>query len=118
MAVVMHAAGGEPMRQSLTSLGATMFALGSLFASPAFAVGGVVGTGTAASCTETAFNTVLGNAQSSGGGVITFNCGTAPVAIVFTNYKTISSKIEVRGAGLVTLSGGNSSAIFQVFNTG
>lgn len=77
-----------------------------------------MGNGSAASCTESAFVTVLANAQGSGGGVITFDCGAAPVAITFTTYKTISSSIELRGGGLVTLTGGNSSSLFQVFASG
>ena len=50
----------------------------------ALAAGGVVGNGTAASCTEAAFDTVLANAQTTGGGTITFDCGAAPIAIPFS----------------------------------
>ncbi len=96
---------------------AASLALASL--SPlALAAGGVVGSGTAASCTEVAFDTVLGNAQGTGGGIITFDCGAAPVAIPFSSYKTISAAIELRGGGRVTLTGGNSVPLFQVFATG
>jgi len=79
------------------------------------AAGGVVGTGTAASCTETAFNTVFFNAQATGGGTITFDCGTAPVALVFTTYKQVSANTTIDGGGRVTLSGGNAVSLFQVF---
>ena len=87
-------------------------------ASGAGAAGGVVGTGNPASCTPAAFDTVFFNAQSSGGGVITFNCGTAPHAIILSSYKPVSTNTEVRGGDLITLSGGNSSGVFQVFAAG
>ncbi len=106
------------MKPWMTAIGTTTLALVALYGAPAWAVGGTVGAGTPASCTESAFDFVLGNAQATGGGVITFNCGTAPAAIVFTNFKTIAATIEVRGGGRVTLSGGNSVGVFQVLNSG
>lgn len=96
---------------------AVSLALASL--SPlALGAGGVVGNGTPASCTEAAFVTVLTNAQATGGGIISFNCGAAPVAIPFSSYKTISASIELHGGGLMTLTGGNSVPLFQVFAAG
>ena len=46
----------------------------------AHAADAVVGNGNPASCTEAAFDAALTTA-SSGGGVITFNCGPDPVVI-------------------------------------
>jgi hypothetical protein len=101
---------------SVVTLFAVAFAL--LHASTSVAAGGVVGTGTAGSCTEAAFDTVFFKAQASGGGIITFNCGAAPHAIVFGAYKPVSTTTEIRGGGLITLSGGNVAGLFQVFTAG
>jgi hypothetical protein len=76
---------------------------------------GVVGTGTAASCTDAAVDAAL-----AGGGVVTFNCGSAPVTIDIstgTGTKTISSDTTIDGGGLITVSGGNRVGAFSV-NTG
>jgi uncharacterized repeat protein (TIGR01451 family) len=55
---------------------------------------GVVGTGSAASCTEAALNTAL-----TGGGSVTFNCGGGPVTIPITATKTIAATTSLDGAG-------------------
>ena len=81
--------------------------LALLNTAPAYA-GGVVGDGTAGSCTEAAFNTAL-----SGGGAITFNCG-GPATITFTTFKEISADTIIDGGGVITLSGSN-VFLFQVF---
>jgi predicted outer membrane repeat protein len=86
-----------------------------LLATAAFAVGGhaadgVVGPG---NCNEAGFVSVLASVQGSGGGTITFDCGTA--TITFTSYKEISSNVQIDGAGRITFDGGNASAFFQVF---
>lgn len=87
----------------------------SLFPSPMLAANGVVGTGSAASCTEATFDTAFNAVESSGGGTITFNCGSAAHTIVFTRPKAISANTVIDGAGLITLSGGNATSLFQVF---
>ena len=72
---------------------------------------GVVGTGTAASCTDAALNAVL-----AGGGLVTFNCG-GPATINIstgTGTKTISADTTVDGGGLITISGGDSVRVFSV----
>ena len=69
---------------------------------------GVVGTGTPASCTESAFNTAL-----TGGGSVTFNCGGLKT-ITVTNLRQISVNTTIDGDGLITLSGSN-TYFFQVF---
>ncbi|MCP4417080.1 MAG: hypothetical protein GY805_10685 [Chloroflexi bacterium] len=70
---------------------------------------GVVGSGTAVSCTESALNTAL-----SGGGSVTFNCGAAPHTITITSEKLISANTTIDGDNLITLDGGGSSRIFHV----
>ncbi|NJN94984.1 MAG: hypothetical protein HC875_13210 [Anaerolineales bacterium] len=71
--------------------------------------GGVVGTGSAASCTEAALV-----AKLAGGGSVTFNCGSGATTITLTSYKEISDDTSINGGGLITLSGSN-TFLFQVF---
>lgn len=71
--------------------------------------GGVVGTGTPASCTEAALD-----ARLSGGGSITFNCGANPYTLVITTGKTISVNTTIDGGGKITLSGGDTVKVFFV----
>jgi predicted outer membrane repeat protein len=81
---------------------------------PLHAADAVVGTGTAASCTEAAFNTALSTVQSSGSGTITFNCGGA-TTIIFTASKIITNAaVTINGGNSITLSGGNSIRPFYV----
>lgn len=61
----------------------------------------VVGSGTAASCTEAALNKAI-----AAGGVVTFNCGATPVSIPVTATKSISRNTVIDGGNLVTLDGG------------
>jgi len=71
---------------------------------------GVVGTGTAASCTDAALNAAL-----AGGGLVTFNCGSDPVTIDIstgTGTKTIAADTTIDGGGLITISGGNHVRVF------
>ena len=70
---------------------------------------GTVGSGSPASCTEAALNTAL-----SGGGAVTFNCGSAPHTITVTTTKTISSDTQINGGGLITISGGGNTQVFSV----
>jgi hypothetical protein len=82
----------------------------------------VIGTGTAASCTFSALNTAVGK-----GGVITFNCGSAPVTIAITatmNLPTNKNTV-IDGGGKITLDGGHAVQIlsfngpdFQTNNNG
>ncbi len=83
-------------------------------ARPLYAADAVVGTGTAVSCTEAAFNTALSTVQSSGSGTITFNCGGA-TTIIFTASKIISNAaVTINGGNSITLSGGNMVRPFYV----
>jgi hypothetical protein len=71
--------------------------------------GGVVGTGTPASCTEAALG-----AKLAGGGTITFNCGGSPISITLTSMKSISTTTTIDGGGKITLSGGQAVRLFLV----
>ncbi len=87
-----------------------VFSFGLLAPAPVQAAG-VVGNGISASCTESALNNALQN-----GGSISFNCGALPVVITLTSMKTIGVNTSIDGGGLITLSGGNTSALFYVNN--
>ena len=73
----------------------------------------VIGNGTPASCTGAAV--VQGVAK---GGIITFNCGAAPVTITLTQpakiFNNTGPKIVIDGGGKVTLSGGGTSRILYM----
>jgi hypothetical protein len=76
---------------------------------PAFAAG-VVGNGTAASCTEAALDAAL-----AGGGLVTFDCGPNPVTITITTAASIgSTPTTVDGGDMVTLSGNDTAGLFDV----
>jgi len=64
----------------------------------------VVGSGTPSSCTSDALVAAV-----AAGGVITFNCGSAPVSIQMSAtaqiYNNAASRTVIDGGGLITLSG-------------
>ena len=70
----------------------------------------VIGTGTPASCTSAAVVAAV-----AAGGVITFNCGPAPVTITMETTAKVRNangpKVVLDGGGLVTLSGGGKRRI-------
>ena len=70
----------------------------------------------AAPCGEAEFNTALNTVQSSGGGTVTFACGTA--TIPFTAFKNISSQVVIDGAGAITLDGQGATRFFKVLGGG
>lgn len=90
----------------LALLGAGMVWLGAQPASAA----GVVGNGSPASCTETAFGNAL-----NGGGLVTFNCGPNPKTITLTFAKQINANTVIDGGSKITLKGSNTYHL-QVFN--
>ena len=55
---------------------------------------GVVGTGTAVSCTEAALDAAL-----AGGGTVTFNCGGAPVMLNLSTTKVLAADTTIDGSG-------------------
>ena len=70
----------------------------------------VVGSGTAASCTEAALATAL-----TAGGVVTFACGAAPATIAVTKTLALPTDKDtvVDGGGTVTLDGGGTVRILE-----
>jgi hypothetical protein len=98
----------------LTSLFILVFLVAASGARPVYAASAVVGSGTSGSCTEAAFNTALA-AANSGGGTITFNCGTAVKTIIFTSSKSIlTNNVTINGNDRIVLSGGNTTGLFLV----
>lgn len=85
-------------------------AAAGLLSGAAAAADGVVGPG---NCNEAGFDAVLATVDGSGGGTITFNCGTATIAI--SARKQIANRVTIDGGGTITLDGGNSSAFIQVY---
>ncbi len=70
---------------------------------------GVVGTGTPASCTQTALVTAI-----TGGGLVTFNCGASPATITISTTLDITSiDVTIDGGNLITLQGNNVRIIRQ-----
>lgn len=88
------------------------FCLGGPF--PLLAGSTVVGTGSPASCTEAALNSAVTNANNTFG-IVTFNCGPAPHTIVLSSEKALANGVIVDGGSKITLSGGNATRIFNVF---
>ncbi len=77
------------------------FAVALVGTRPALAAG-VVGNGTAASCTESAFDTAL-----AGGGSVTFNCGAVGVVITLTTNKQPAFDTTIDGGNKITLKAPN-----------
>ena len=69
----------------------------------------VVGSGTAASCTESALRAAIAT-----GGIVTFDCGTAPVTITVTAELPVAKDTTIDGSKLVTLSGGKKTRIVHI----
>ncbi|MEO8796825.1 MAG: hypothetical protein ABI551_02995, partial [Polyangiaceae bacterium] len=74
----------------------------------------VVGTGAAASCTFAALDTAV-----KAGGIITFNCGSAPTTIAVTSTLNLPTdkNTVIDGGSKITLDGGSSVQI-MVWNSG
>src|SRR5947207_14131053 len=84
----------------------------ALLAATSSALACVVGTGTSASCTETALNACLPGGGSFDG-TVTFDCGGAATIIV-TSTKTISADTTIDGGSVITISGGGTVGVFSV----
>jgi len=91
---------------------AAAFACAIGMASAVQAADGVVGPG---NCDEDGFDAVLATVDGSGGGTITFDCGTA--TLTFTHYKSVSNTVAIDGGGAITIDGAGTSAFFQSFGS-
>ena len=69
----------------------------------------VVGSGTAASCTEAALRDAVNK-----GGHIGFRCGVAPVTVQVSAPLHVRSETSIDGANTVTITGAKRSAVFIV----
>lgn len=79
----------------------------------------VVGTGTAASCTEAALRAALDAVKAAGGGAITFACGGKHTIAIASRLLVGSAKdksVIVDGGGVITLSGGGKTRVFDLDN--
>ena len=70
-----------------------------------------VGNGTAASCTESALRQAI-----SGGGTITFSCGSAPATIRIGSELVVTRNTVIDGGGKVTLDGQHRTRILRNTN--
>ncbi len=78
----------------------------------ALALDAVVGNGDPASCNEAAFDAALATA-TSGGGDISFNCGTATVTIPFSLFKVVNTgNVTIDGGGRIVLRAGANERLF------
>ncbi len=91
-----------------TMLVASLIGVALLTPRPAHAAG-VVGIGTPASCTEAALVAALAS-----GGAVTFNCGSNPHTITFTNRKTINGDTSIDGADKISFNGGGTTGFFSL----
>lgn len=73
----------------------------------------VVGSGTAESCDEAALAAAV-----SGGGIITFACGSEPVTIALSRELRITQDTVLDGGGRVTLSGQGQTRILSLIAAG
>jgi hypothetical protein len=69
----------------------------------------VVGSGSAASCTPQALAAAV-----AAGGVITFNCGAAPVTITVNAELAVTKGTTIDGGGTITLDGGGTTRIIHL----
>lgn len=72
---------------------------------------GIVGNGSAASCTDAALKQAL-----SGGGTVTFKCGSAAKTIYLGSENAIAAHTVIDGGNLISLNGSNAKRIFNVQN--
>lgn len=101
------------MNDRLTLLPVLLLAAGSCVGIPPRSVNTVVGTGTAASCTEAALTASIGEANATSG-LVTFNCGAAPATIVLGSEKILAGGVVIDGGNRIVLSGGDGTRIFRL----
>lgn len=95
----------------LTLIGVALGA-GAVRVPKALAADAVVGSGTPASCDETAFDAALATVQAAPPGTITFNCGPALHTIDIYNSATITTDVTVDGGGQIRLFAQGASPTF------
>ncbi|MEO8085078.1 MAG: choice-of-anchor Q domain-containing protein, partial [Ardenticatenales bacterium] len=97
-------------RRFALSLAAGVLALTASIRPPAAVrADAVVGSGTAASCTESALDAAL-----LAGGRVRFDCGAAPKVIVITAIKNIARDTVLEGDDLIVLSGEDKVGLVRV----
>ncbi len=94
------------------SIGVAVWLLSIVFLIPISTVraAGIVGNGTALSCSESSLDTAL-----AGGGLIIFNCGGA-ATIAITTEKIIALDTTLDGIGQITLSATSANPTTRLFN--
>lgn len=70
--------------------------------------GGIVGNGTANSCTVASLQNKLAT-----GGIVTFNCGSTPLLLTLTSPLVINKNSEINGGNLIILSGNKTSRLIE-----
>jgi predicted outer membrane repeat protein len=78
-----------------------------------------VGSGTNASCGEQDLRSALANVKAAGGGTVQFDCGGEHTIVLRSALAVGSAKdqmVIVDGAGLITISGGKTTRIFDLDN--
>jgi len=110
--------GGLVLAGCLAATSGTASAVGYVAVPPAAAAVNtshpdhVIGNGTPASCTSAAVVTAVAE-----GGIITFDCGAAPVTITMTATAKVvntSHQVVIDGGGKVTLNGGGTTRILYM----
>ncbi len=86
------------------------------FAATSSALACIVGTGTSASCTESALDACLPGGGSFDG-TVTFNCG-GTATITVTSTKLIGADTTIDGGSVTTISGGGAVMVFIVAGAG
>lgn len=81
----------------------------ALMRAPSAGAAGVVGIGSAASCTEDALDAALAE-----GGMVTFDCGSEPVTLAISGTKAIVHDTTIDGGGRVTIDGDHKWQVFTV----
>jgi len=69
----------------------------------------VVGDGSAASCSDAGLRAAVAQ-----GGIVTFDCGDAPVTITVDSEIPVTDDTTIDGGGMVTLSGGGKSRVLHI----
>ncbi len=90
----------------------------ALIASVAWSASAIATNGIVSSpnCNEAGFVSVFNSVDASGGGTITFSCGSSLVTITFSSYKLVNGNDVIDGGNLVTFDGAGVYAFFQIYS--